>query len=74
MAAPHEKPTKLTCRSRELHWDRIARLWVCETCGVSLTYAAWSAGAALQCGATRLPAARPLLTERTYLRHHQARP
>lgn len=57
MHAPMEEPAVLSCQDRPLHWDRIAKLWVCEACGASLTYDRWNCGATLECAADRLPRA-----------------
>ena len=66
---PMNRPLSLQCEGRELHWDKIATLWVCDRCGVSLTYDAFSAGTELECGAQRLPGAVGIPNPKhTYLR------
>lgn len=54
---PMEQPAPVTCKGRELHWDKIARLWVCTFCGTSLNYKDWNLGRDLECRDPRPPSA-----------------
>ena len=70
---PIDEPMTLVCEGLPLHWDKIGKLWVCERCGSSLSYDAWTTGNAIECGAQRLPTETGVPNpQHTYLRRNRA--